>query len=85
MNPLNKTEAYFDYLTNDGATFAELPEAMTRTEQCLYALCVKKNGEAVFAPAEAVADSVATDAAGIVTDFNGLLAKLRTAGIIASE
>ena len=30
-----------------------------------------------------VADSVATDAAGVVTDFNALLAKLRLAGIIA--
>ena len=85
MNPLNKTEAYLGFLANDGTTFAELPEAMTSTEKYLYALCVKKNSEAVFAPAEAVADSVATDAAGIVTDFNGLLAKLRTAGIIASE
>ena len=85
MNPLNKTEAYLDYLSNDGTTFAALPEAMTRTEKYLYALCVKKNGEDVFTQAEAVADSVATDAAGVATDFNGLLAKLRTAGIIASE
>ena len=31
----------------------------------------------------AQADSVATDVAGLVTDFNALLAKLRTAGILA--
>lgn len=31
------------------------------------------------------ADSVATDAAGVVTDFNALLAKLRTAGILETE
>jgi hypothetical protein len=31
------------------------------------------------------ADSVATDAAGLVTDFNALLAKLRTAGILEPE
>lgn len=35
--------------------------------------------------AAAQADSVATDAAGIVTDFNALLAKLRTAGILAAS
>ncbi|MNM10429.1 Head fiber protein [compost metagenome] len=33
--------------------------------------------------AVAQADSVATDAAGLVTDFNTLLAKLRTAGILS--
>ena len=31
---------------------------------------------------EAQADSVATTASGVVTDFNALLAKLRTAGIL---
>lgn len=34
--------------------------------------------------AVAQADSVATDVAGLVADFNALLAKLRTAGIIAN-
>lgn len=34
--------------------------------------------------AAAQANSTATDVAGIVADFNALLAKLRTAGIIAS-
>lgn len=29
------------------------------------------------------ADSVATDAAGLVTDFNALLAKLKAAGLMA--
>ncbi|HCQ7755519.1 head fiber protein [Citrobacter sp. 50677481] len=32
----------------------------------------------------AQADSVATDVAGVVTDFNALLAKLRAAGVLAS-
>lgn len=36
-----------------------------------------------FTPAAAQADSVATDVAGLVTDFNALLAKLRAAGIMA--
>lgn len=36
-----------------------------------------------FTPAAAQADSTATDAAGLVTDFNALLAKLRAAGIMA--
>lgn len=31
----------------------------------------------------AQADSTATDAAGVVTDLNALLAKLRTAGILS--
>src|SRR5690606_25241561 len=35
--------------------------------------------------AEAQADSTANDIAGLVTDFNSLLAKLRTAGILASS
>lgn len=30
-------------------------------------------------------DSVATDAAGVVTDLNALLAKLRTAGVLAAS
>jgi len=34
--------------------------------------------------ASAQADSIATDAAGLVTDFNDLLDKLRTAGIISA-
>ncbi|WP_197046174.1 head fiber protein [Mycobacterium tuberculosis] len=34
--------------------------------------------------AAAQADSTATDVAGLVTDFNALLAKLRTAGILAT-
>lgn len=33
--------------------------------------------------APAQANSTATDVAGVVTDFNALLAKLRTAGIVA--
>jgi hypothetical protein len=33
----------------------------------------------------AIADSTATDVAGLVTDFNALLAALRAAGVIASE
>ena len=35
--------------------------------------------------AAAQADSTATTIAGLVADFNNLLAKLRTAGIIESE
>lgn len=33
--------------------------------------------------AEAQTNTAATDVAGLVTDFNSLLAKLRTAGVIA--
>lgn len=35
--------------------------------------------------AAAQADSVATDVAGLVTDFNALLAKLRAAGLMATS
>lgn len=35
--------------------------------------------------AAAQPDSTATDVAGLVTDFNSLLAKLRAAGLMAAE
>lgn len=35
--------------------------------------------------AAAQADSTSTDAAGVVSDFNALLAKLRTAGLLANS
>ena len=38
-----------------------------------------------FTPAEAQVDSTASDVAGLVTDFNALLAKLKEAGLMASE
>jgi len=38
-----------------------------------------------FSPAAYQADSTASDVAGIVTDFNALLAKLRAAGLMAAE
>ncbi|QRN84843.1 Head fiber protein [Clostridia bacterium] len=36
-------------------------------------------------PAAVQADSAATEVAGLVVDFNALLAKLKTAGLMASE
>ena len=36
-----------------------------------------------FTPAAAQADSTASDVAGLKTDLNALLAKLRTAGIVS--
>lgn len=39
-------------------------------------------GKLTATKAAAQANSTATDAAGIVTDFNALLAKLRTAGLL---
>lgn len=38
-----------------------------------------------FTPAVYQADSIATEIAGLVTDFNSLLAKLKAAGLMASE
>lgn len=46
---------------------------------------IKVDGTSVVNPVcEAEADSTASDVAGIVADFNSLLAKLRTAGILAT-
>lgn len=41
-----------------------------------------KSGTVLQAPAQA--DSTAVDVAGLVIDFNAMLAKLRTAGVIAA-
>ena len=38
-----------------------------------------------ISPAENQADSTATDVAGLVTDFNALLAKLKTAGLMEAD
>jgi hypothetical protein len=38
-----------------------------------------------FPAAENQADSTATDVTGLVTDFNALLAKLKTAGLMAAD
>ena len=38
-----------------------------------------------FTPAALQADSTATTSAGLVVDFNALLAKLKAAGLMASE
>ena len=38
-----------------------------------------------FTPAANQADSTAVDAAGLVTDFNALLAKLKAAGLMTAE
>lgn len=42
-------------------------------------------GTTELRPAETQADSVATDVAGLVADFNALLAKLKAAGLMVSE
>lgn len=52
-------------------------------------LVITSGGKMTFAGAELKqstlqANSVATDAAGLVTDFNALLAKLKAAGIMSS-
>ena len=38
-----------------------------------------------LAPAPVQVNSTATDVAGLVTDFNALLAKLKTAGLMKNE
>ncbi|MEC1722225.1 head fiber protein [Schinkia azotoformans] len=39
----------------------------------------------LLSPATLQADSTAVDVAGLVTDFNALLAKLKTAGLMNAE
>ncbi|QIC89616.1 hypothetical protein F0336_14135 [Serratia liquefaciens] len=51
------------------------------TPYTLPAATTSVNGGVKKMPAQA--DSTATDAAGVVTDLNALLAKLRTAGILS--
>lgn len=46
---------------------------------------IQKGAKVVGYQAEKQADSVATDVAGIVADFNALLAKLQSAGLMKSE
>ncbi|MGE5390901.1 MAG: head fiber protein [Deltaproteobacteria bacterium] len=53
-------------------------------------LGITSDGKLTFAgveiqPAAYQANSTASDVAGLVTDFNALLAKLKTAGIMAAE
>lgn len=53
-------------------------------------LAVTAEGKVTFEgselkPAAVQADSVAADAAALVTDFNALLAKLKAAGLMESE
>lgn len=43
------------------------------------------NPDAPLKPAAAQADSAASDVAGLKTDFNALLAKLRAAGLLANS
>jgi len=51
---------------------------------------ITSDGKLIFAglelkPAVYQANSTASDVAGLVTDFNALLAKLKAAGIMAAE
>lgn len=60
------------------------------TNSIVAGLCVGVDSAGVWiipgpiGKSAAVTDSVATDVAGIVADFNGLLAKMRLAGLLAS-
>ncbi|MDD4012477.1 MAG: head fiber protein [Sphaerochaetaceae bacterium] len=64
---------------NAGATV----EGLQRSAYVLPAATAEALGGVKKAAAQA--DSIAEDAAGLVTDFNALLAKLRTAGILSAE
>ena len=61
----------------------ELPEPSTPGEGTAPSAATTSTA-GVVKQAAAQADSSAEDAAALVTDFNGLLEKLRTAGILAS-
>ncbi|MDC0761689.1 head fiber protein [Brevibacillus sp. AG] len=59
-------------LANGAVTIAKLGTDATKS----------LNGKLTATKAAAQADSTATDVAGLVADFNALLAKLRAAGIM---
>lgn len=61
----------------DAVNFQQLGTKLTATT-------AQFNAKLTATPAAVQADSTATDIAGLVTDFNALLAKLRTAGILAA-
>lgn len=77
--------------TVEGFDSAEPYELPAATEEELggvivgSGLDVSENGTISVSPAEAVADSAATEVAELVSNYNSLLATLRAAGFIASE
>ena len=59
---------------------------IVREEKAPYRPIIKmKDAEPAFTPAANQAASVATDAAGLVTDFNALLTKLKAAGLMEAD
>jgi len=72
----------------EGVVTAPVVDALN-SESATSALSAKQGkvlNDALAAKTAAVqADSIATEVAGLVTDFNALLAKLRTAGLMAAE
>lgn len=85
--PLNRTERFL-YALCQNRRFLKLRKGTTDIEASYdngttwSALISIADLQA--APAAAVADSVATDVAGVVTDLNELLASLRAANVIAT-
>lgn len=73
--PTTGTTGHVLTKTSTGAEFAAIPATpdASTSEKGLVKM------------AEAQADSTASTVAGTVTDFNALLAKLRTAGLLATE
>lgn len=67
-------------------------KAAVKTETDTVSVAVDEDGTLyvptypeVITPATNQADSTATDAAGLVTDFNALLAKLKAAGLMVAD
>ena len=67
-------------------------KAATKTESDTVSVAVDEDGTLyvptypeVFTPAVNQADSIAEDAATLVTDFNSLLVKLKVAGLMAPD
>ena len=72
----------------EGVVSAPVVDALDSTSatSALSAKQGKALNDAIAAKTAAIqADSTATEVAGLVTDFNALLAKLKTAGLMADE
>lgn len=68
----------------DGAAAQSAAEDAKEAAEAL-AVSATTSTKGVVKQAENQADSTATDATGIVSDFNDLLAKLKTAGLMAAD
>ena len=86
------TKLYWDNdnsrFTEDGASgfpFVGIVTKAKNSSNVIYFILVSQGAGLDFIQVETQADSTASDVAGIVADFNSLLTKLKTSGVMASS